>query len=274
MMDWQIELSHAVAKGFERAKLESPGISLRAYAKSVNTPASTVSEILSGKFSLAPKRASEIVDRLNLSLAEKNRLHALLNDRVEMERFAVSESNHFLLSDWAYFAVLHFVDLELNAEERRVEAISARLGLEVDRVRRVVEDLVTSEMLARDSEGNLRSLQKNWQFGDGPPSGLIREYHRQNLRCAEAALERIPAHARDFSTTVFAGNSEQIETIRSEVRKFHEKICALAEGVSPKDRVYSFSVSFFPLDLPLEESGQGEKTRGDSSAPGPQKPIS
>ena len=246
-MRWHQYLADGVRKDFERAKRENPKTSLRGYSRSIQTPVSTVSEILHGKINVGDARASEIVERLGLSANETSYLLTLIGKAPKSTRTSLDQSKFELVTDWVYLAVLHFFDLDV--EDKSAGHIAARLGVAAAKVRCVIADLVAWELLRAGEDGSLEATGMKWQTGDGPTSLAIRAHHHENLKLAARALDLVPAPQRDFSSTTMAGSLEQIELIREEIRKLHDKIEAICEGASKKDRVYKLSVGFFPVDI-------------------------
>lgn len=247
--DWKEHLTYAVSARFKRAEKINPKISLRAFSRRVGVPKSTISEIMNGKISISEKRALEIVLRLDLKPAEKNRLLVLLGQEAKVEWNPLELSNYDILTDWTYLAVLHFFDVE---GEKTPSMIAKRLGLKPTKAKAVIRDLVSKRLLTVTDSGAIVTTGKSWQTSDGPPSEVIRKHHRENLKLAKFALDRVSPEDRDFTSYTFAGNAEQIEFIREEIRELHQRIGAFAEGVSPRNRLFRISVNFFPLDRPSE----------------------
>ena len=245
-MVWQAEVKNAVRSAFNREKQRSPTLSLRSFAKIIDTPVSTVSELMNGKILLAPKRAAEVVKNLTLEQRETKRILALLDQPVEFARESLEGDKFALLTDWRYSAVLFYH--ELDTDQLSAGWIAKRLRIAETRVAEIIGELTEQGFLVRNETGKLVTTGKHFRAGDGAPSEVIRSYHAQNLACAVEAIERVPAKERDFSSSTFAGNARQMELIRTEIRRLHEKVVALSEGESPRDRLYKLNVSFFPLD--------------------------
>lgn len=245
-MPWKKKFIELVRKVYEEERQKDAGLSLRAFAKKIKTPASTISEVINGKLCLNAKRAAEVVEQLPISRNKKNHFLTLLDQPFEVQRDQLRDEDYMVLTDWRYLAILHFFDIE-NAT-KTAEAIAQRLALNLDDVHRMVQQLIDRGMLVRHESGELSSTNKNWQTSDGPSSELIQRFHKETLRCAERSLDLIPPSERDFTTTVFAGDPEQMELIKSELRRMHKRVVSIGEGAGPRNRLYSLNVSFYPLD--------------------------
>ena len=246
-IDWKNQFTSLIREVYETERQKNAVLSLRSFAKSIKTPASTVSEIINGKLCLNAKRAAQVVEQLPLSRNRKNYFLTILEQPFELERETFKDEDYLLLTDWRYLAILHFFDVE--AVVKTPEMIARRLELAVDDVKRIIDELVHKDLLVREESGELKATKKNWQNPTGKlPTEVIQSFHKENLKCAVRALETVDAKERDFSTTVFAGNSEQMELIRQELRRIHKRVVSIGEGGGTRDRLYSLSVSFFPMD--------------------------
>lgn len=190
---------------------------------------------------------------MHLDESERRLFFTLLNKDFEPSRERLSNANYEILTDWTYLAVLHF--FELDGVDTSPWTIADRLGVPESKIERVIGELLEGDLLTRTSDGQLTSTGKSWVTTDGPPRSVIRRHHQDSLGAALAALDLHPTAHRDFTTTTFAGNSSQMELIRSEIRKLHKKVEALAEGSGPRDRIFRLLVGYFPLD---QEIGEGD----------------
>lgn len=243
--EWGKQLTAAVANSFQRAKKRNTRLSLRSFATRIGVPKSTLSEIMNGKISFTRRRAIEIVQALDLPSLEKNRLLVRLGKETKVDWEDLDLSHYDLFSDWSYFAVLYFFDLD---GEKTIATAARRLGLDLVKTKAIIQVLVAKNLLKVTNEGRITPTGKSWKSTDGIPSESIKKYHLENLKVAERALKSLPIAERDFTSYVFAGNSKQVDFIREEIRKLYERVGTFAEQVSPKDRLYQVAVNFFPLD--------------------------
>lgn len=245
MKNWNQNFSEAVRADFEKAKSQNSRLSLRSYAKRIETPVSTVSYILKGDFSMTSDRAAQIVNVLAITAREKQRLLALIEKPVDHHRKSFNAQQESLITDWSYLAVLHFFDLENT--EKTPEALSARLALPLEKIHQVLNDLKKLNLIKEFESGELIGTSENWQSADEIPSETIRQHHKESLTLAIKALQK-PIDERDITSSIVTGNRTQIGQIKSEIRKFHQKIAALLEGSSPRDQIFNMTIAFFNFD--------------------------
>lgn len=243
--DWHQELSKALQQDFTEMKLRNSRCSLRSYARHIKTPVSTVSEILRGKVPVSAARAVSIVENLKARPRQKLRLLALLGSPVPVARQQLGAFQSLVLTDWVYLAVLH--SLEIKSVRRNPACLPGRLGVPAKKVDAVITGLLTAKLLRKNDAGELEPTGENWQTSDGPSSDVIKKYHRDGLRLASESLE-LPAAERDFSSCIFPISTANLPALRTEIREFQRRLCALAEGTPELNRVYRVSVQLFPLD--------------------------
>lgn len=224
-----------------------PKYSMRNFASKLGLSIAGLSLVLSRKRDLGVERAAEVLGLLNLNLDEENRLLALMKLPVKRVMTAVSDANHFILTDWIYFAVLHFFELEV--EKKDATEIAKRFALDSEKVEQAIDKLIEGGFLVRSEWGEIKKVQANWSTGDGPPSHIVRSYHLENLKVAQRALDFVEAPHRDFSAVTFCGGSKEMEAIRNEIREFHHRISAIMAGSKVRDEVYRLSVSLFPMNF-------------------------
>ena len=209
--------------------------------------AAALSRIFGDSLDISSERAASIVCSLGLSPEERDRYLAILGHSIQRETTPLSEDKNFILSDWRYFAVLHFFDLDLA--DKSASAISARLAIGLVEVEKIIEKLVQHGLLARQEDGSLIKPEVHWAAGDGPPSELIRQFHRENLKLAAKALDLLPPVQRQFSAITFCGNPSSLEWARSEIMALVKKVSAKMEGARPREEVYRMSISLFPINF-------------------------
>jgi uncharacterized protein (TIGR02147 family) len=245
-MLWQTILSDKVRESFVRAKSRNPRTSLRSFSKRIQTPVSTVSEILGGKLSIGPDRATEILKRLGVSKEEENLFLVYLKKDIPEYRHKVPESDYGLLLDWKVMAILHC--FELDPPETDAKKVSNRLGFPEEYVEKVIHRLVETAVLEVSVTGDTVKTGRKWRTTDNIPSDAIRNYHQDNLDLAKQALKEIPVGERDFTSTTFVMNESKMNEVREEIRQFHKRISALAQGSPPKTKVCRLTVALHPLE--------------------------
>lgn len=224
---------------------EGSALSMRSFAKSAGMSASAVSEIISGKRSLSPRAALQLLEVLKIDSKEKQYFSELIAKEQSGERRLLGKEAEILLSDPYFPAVLSL--FELYERALTVREIAERFGLSEDRTREIVDQLVKTGMLERNNEDSLIHKGAYWTTTDHIPSEAIRTAHLNELKIASHAIKEIGTDERDFTSITFAGNSKQLARVQKEIRRFRDRVSQIMEE-GDADQVYKLNVQLFPLD--------------------------
>lgn len=246
---WHESFRRTLKSQFELIREKNPRVSLRGFAQRVGLSPSAMSQILRGTetWALSPERAHEIIDRLGLCDSLKNSLLAQMGAAPVYSPKPLPPDLYELLQDWAYFPIwMHF---DLREAQTSLEFIAGRLGLPVERVRTIVEDLIRRGLVEREASGRYLRKPIFLETEDGTANEFGRRFHEIGLRIAESALRTVPRESRDFSSLTFVGNAAKLPQLREEIRRFEERVMALMGDGAANDHVYQFSVQMFPFDF-------------------------
>ena len=255
---WQNEFIDLLNDQFQVLRRKNPRFSVRAFAKKVGLSPGSLSDTLKKKktWQISADRACEILERIPVATARKNRLLVKMARPAIYPREVAARSAFEHLKNWAFYPILFSFDLPLPLREPKI--IAERLGIGVQRAESVIEDLVQRKFLSRSRDGRLNKTDINYADGDGPSREEIRKYHATSLKLAEQALENIPAERRDFSTLTFAGDEKRLAQLREEIRKLHENASALMDEGDHNTHVFQLSVQVFPFDRKTPTSREAE----------------
>ncbi len=244
---------------------KNPAYSLRAYARDLGVQPSKLSEVLKGVKGFSPKLAGQIADRLGLTMDErvlfvtlvaaqharskrakaeaKSKLSKLIHNDPYIEK---SVELFQLVADWYHFAIL-----ELTRTTRFQENpawIAQELGIDTETAKAALERLIEQKLLTRNAEGKLLAAQEHISIPGGISSRAIREHHSQVLERADQALESVPLELREFATMMLAIDPAKLSEAKAMLKDFRRKFAADLQKDGNKERVYCFSLQFFPLD--------------------------
>lgn len=235
--------------------------SLRAFARDLGMSSSRLSEILNSKVGLSETRASVLADRLQLNPEDKELfvdmveseharssvLRAAATERVKARYIDVpilDEEEMNLMSDWHHMALLELIGLE--KVDHTPEGYAKKLNLEIEAIH---ESFALLEKL-----GYVQKTPDRWIATDpvttttnNIPSSSIKHYHNQMLEKARSALYEQNVATRDFTSIVFAMNSEQVEHAKKRIRDFRRSLVQELESIPGKDRVFYLSMNMFSL---------------------------
>lgn len=184
----------------ELRQRRNPRYSIRAFARDLDLSPSHLSEFLSGKALLSPRKADDLSSALKLSEEQKEHWKDLIflkskgenirrqaklrvQKRLRESRSRVSLDVFKIVADWQNFALLAFFGMSPHWSIRE---LSENLRLSEDVIRQSIRSLVKLELLEKTDVG-YRPRSDSSFVGDELPSEAIRESHRQVLgKCVEA----------------------------------------------------------------------------------------
>lgn len=246
---WRKDFSKVLSDQFETLRKRNPKFSLRAFSRKTGLSIGPLSDVLKGRqtWNLTPKRAAEILSKLEIKPSIKNKLLVQMGEQPMHKKENLKASDYGILTDWTYYPILFSFDLP--ARLRHPSAIAKRLGISEEKVATVIEDLLQRKLLMASPDGTIERPEVFVSTADGTPNELIHKYHQVNLEISKRALQEQPVSKRDFTSLTFAGNESQMAFLREEIRKLYEKASSLADGGEDKDAVFRLSVQLFPMEF-------------------------
>ena len=245
-----------------RRQKRNSAYSVRAFSRDLSLRGSKLSEILKGKAGISVDRAIFIADKLQLnddlraffidlvqsehsrSPIAKKAAQQRIQDRMKIFSRLEAAEEHLLLSDWYNLAVLELMPLE---ENHSVEHFAARLGLEPELVERSIERMLKEDYIEKVGDKWVPRQTNRKTTEDTPSAATIRNFHKKVIEKALPSLETRPAQEREFSSTIFSMNSEDIEMVKERIREFRRNLAWELNQKSRKDGVYCLSMQFFEL---------------------------
>lgn len=235
--------------------------SQRGFARSLGLSPGELSEILRDKRKLGLKGALKISRAMGLNPAETKHLlflaevekskewnieTRLTTEPAPMKTGAVDNDVFHLVSEWFYFAVLNLVD---TADFRWNSIwIAKRLGITRTQAKVAMERLLRMELVKKHN-GRVVCNNDAVLSTTGVPSEAIRQYHKQILQKALAAIDFQPVQERDISGVGFACDPRDIESIRREILDFEQNLAAKYRR-GKLTEVYHIEVALFRLTEP------------------------
>lgn len=256
-MKWHAELIDIIRKDFADRKEKNPRFSLRSYAQRLGLSSGSLSDLLNEKrnWHVSRLRAAEITEKLSLSEKARNKLLLKMELQPKFQKSELTKENYDMLTDWTYYPILFSFDLPI--EHRAPEVIARKLGIPVQKVESVTEDLIQRKFLSRNQNKEvfrpdvfLTTTDSEPEVAQTPPGALVRKHHEISLDLAKRALHEQPSEVRDITSLTFAGNKQQLQALREEIRKLYEKASTVTTLDQEPDTVYRLSVQLFPVEFP------------------------
>jgi predicted transcriptional regulator len=231
---------------FKRRTKKNSRYSLRAFAKSLQMDASTLSAILNNKRKLSIKQASRILDRQNITQDKK--LHFLLSELrnfdwsdIKFKELTASQIKD--LCDWEYYTVLSLLETTVDFETS--EQIAKKINISKRRTEEVLYRLIEMGLVAYENKKFI-SKTESLSTSHDIPSDDLKRGHRQLLEKAMASLELDSVLDRDITGITMAISKDRLLEAKLLIRDFRRQLSQFLES-GTKECVYRLNIQLFPL---------------------------
>lgn len=231
-----------------RRQSRNPSYSLRALARDLAIPKTTISAVLRGQRRLSKASIERIQKRLVLEPTEIERLvregqSEWHETRSENTRRTLEDEEFRMISSWYFYAILNLARLPKN--QAKPSWIAGQLGLPLSTSKTALRLLRRLELI-RIQNGRMIRTAAPLQTRADVPSRFVRDQQRKFLELAADALDNVELFDREISTTTMAIVSERIPEAKAMITKFRRKLAAyLCENGEP-DAVYTLGTQLFP----------------------------
>ena len=239
---------------FSRRQRANPAYSLRAYAKTLGVPPTTLSQVLLGKRPLPIKSTRQVLDRIPLNARDRTLfLSSLEKKQVSLDqiqiptqdsRFILDEVHYQIISEWEHYAVLMLFDCKDFCSE--IEYLSDRLGISIYRAETVVDNLIVAGLMTREIDGRWKRTHSSFRSTEDISSQALKLSHRESLEKAKKMIDETSIDYRDFSTLAVAIDLNKIPEAKAIIREFRQKMAKLmSEG--ERTEVYELAIQLYPI---------------------------
>lgn len=238
----------------------NPRYSLRAFAKTLDVPVSSLSRAISGQRSLSVPSANRIATKLRLSPREsalfigslsgqskksKNSAPETSNASATDDVYEVGERTFRIIADWYHFAILEMTFLKkFNSDSK---AIAASLGISPVEATMAITRLKDAGLLEKGTQG-LRKTQKTiWvKKQNNQTSDALIEHQKQCLTRAIDAVTTIPFSERASSTMTMPIDPKKIPLAQRMIEEFAIDLCQTLSSGDMSD-VFQLTINFHSL---------------------------
>lgn len=102
-------------------------------------------------------------------------------------------------------------------------------------------------LVKKDSNGAWKPTDVVVTFGEGWKSVVVREFQRNSIELAQAAIERFPVAERDISMVTISVGPDSFQELKEKLTLFRREALALARSEKHPDRVCHLNLSLFPV---------------------------
>lgn len=232
---------------YEQRRRRNPLYSMRAFARDLGMPRTTVIDVLAGSRKLSKMNVEKVAMRLKL---EKQELAQLENERrrtwpqlrSELNRKTLADVDFSQICSWHYYAILNLSRLADNLASSTW--IADRLGIskaEAMRSLKTLKRLHMIEVIGR----KMKRISSPLQTTQDVPSRFVRDLHRQFLDLAEQSIDNVDLSLRDLATVTVAIDRQKLPQVKKLLLELRRKVVSFLESDTP-DCVYILGTTLFP----------------------------
>jgi uncharacterized protein (TIGR02147 family) len=240
-------------KELYRRQKKNESYSVRAYARDLGVPQSSLARILAQERPISRKFIDKVADKLNLNrvtifsyLNKKNSKNKLKYAEIELDKFAI-------VADWYHDAILELIaTVNFKGE---IKWIAKRLELPVKTIRDAVRRLQQVGLLSIDENKNWLDVQgSNEIFPEVREISPLKMYQKQVLENSIKILNSRKVTERNHTSLTFSASKKNFTEATELITKFRRDLEHLMQSTDDaRDEVYQLHVGFFPLTKSKQE---------------------
>ncbi|MEZ4871358.1 MAG: TIGR02147 family protein [Bdellovibrionales bacterium] len=221
------------------------GYSLRAFAEHLDVPASSLSQILSGKRKLTDKSCLKMADSPGLSPKQTQKMMGLKLSSTVEHRKQISEDSFNVISDWHHYAILELMHVKNFRPD--MNWIARVLNIPASEVRAAVERLERLKFITVYEDHWVDVLGEADNMGLQTTNGAYRKMQRQVLEKAIDALENTPYEERIQFSRTLEGSPEKIKLAKKRIQEVLDELGLLMKKPGNNEEVYHLGISLYPV---------------------------
>jgi uncharacterized protein (TIGR02147 family) len=236
--------------------------SLRSFAKQMDIPASTMSELLSHKKQMTMALVTKVSDGLKMTEHESAYLKLLVQienesnetKKLEFKKRAEQYSSlskvqsldmdlFRLIADWYCVVVLEALELSNLNEKQLIK----QLGISRLEYKLAIERLEKLELVEKNSQGSYQKTKADVLAGSHIPNSALRKFHQQMLQKAISAVDEQTLKEKVIGSETLAISKSQVMEAEKIIEECFQCINLLSKKTRSKEAVYHLGIQFFKL---------------------------
>jgi uncharacterized protein (TIGR02147 family) len=234
--------------------------SLRAFARSLSVPISSLSEIMSEKRPISKKIRDQIGLSMSLPLEEVRKFKVkehgnklkITEESEEGDYQQLALDSFYIISDGSHYAILQLI--RTKGFKKDAGWIAKRLGIKVMQAKLALLRLKRVGIIEEQEDGTLIDVTNGstTHLKNNFTNEELRSFQIKALEKAITSLKSVPIKYRDNTSMTLAISKEALPLAKAEITKFRRKLTKLLENYAEPDEVYQLAISFTPLTEILE----------------------
>jgi uncharacterized protein (TIGR02147 family) len=176
--------------------------------------------------------------------------HALAKSRNASAPRLLTDIHREILSDWHHLAIRSLI--ELTPDPGNWDALGKRLHPPRSEavVRKSVKLLENGGLVAKRADGFWHATEKAIATPPEVANPAVRQFHRECLELASAALGGVASDARNVTGLTIGISPRTYRLVCDRLTELREEVARLSDADDEADRVYQLTLALFPLSNP------------------------
>ena len=251
---------------FNIRKTSNPIYSLRAFARDLDLHPSTLSKIFKGTRSLPFSVIESVAARLELNQSDREVFFtSVLQTRgyggrkktvwpTPPVKILKNDLHFSIISEWEHYAILNL--LKLKDFRSDYSWMSDRLGITLPRCKKVMETLISADLIKRNIQGNFVRNYPKVESTDEISAMALKVAHQNDLKIAATKIWNTPLALRDFYSLTLPINVKNLKKAKLLTRNYIKEMEALLE-TGELTEVYNLAIQLFPLTTTFRKKLRG-----------------
>jgi uncharacterized protein (TIGR02147 family) len=247
-------IDHIQNTFYERCRANEQ-YSLRAYARSLNVPVSSLSEIMNKKRPLSKNLSDKIGRALNMTTEQIDAFDAHENgnskkaaqDKIDADYRQIAIDTFYIISEWYHYGILQLMRTKTFKNEPKW--IAKRLSIEPRQAKMAIERLTRVGIIEIKKDGTLTdvTMGKTSHLKFDFTNEQLKSFQVKALEKAIASIKTDPIQLRDNTTMTMAICKKALPFAKEEIKKFRRQLTKKLEEFDGADEVYQLSIGLNPL---------------------------
>ncbi len=245
-------------------KLKNQGYSLRAMARDLEVPASSLSTVINTPVHFNAESIERISQNLqkpvavsqffmHLAMAEIHAPGDIYNlDYLKAKElrlkylYTPSDAPHRMVDGWSLATFSLTLLLKIEGELKTNEALCQRLNVSMDTLKHMINELQSLGWLEPSAQGPKSSI-RYLELGNQGNAYEIRSIHKKTLQQADWSLEHLPIEKRFYYNSYFTMSPDRLAVVSDKMRSFALSTGEAEEPTAPGHEIYVLGTFLIPL---------------------------
>jgi uncharacterized protein (TIGR02147 family) len=262
-----------LADYYNQAKTEDKKFSFRFFSRIAGFKSPNFLQlVMKGKSNVSPESCERIAKALKLNKEEslffKNLVlfnqaktseekqrysEEMMRSRTYQKIHPLSEAQFRYCGMWYFSVVRGLVGLPGFKEDPEWIAQHVSPSITPSEAREAVKELLMLGLLRRDPQGRLEQSNANIATINALVSSSMAHFHREMMKRASEAIDRVPREKRDLAAMTVGVSPETVNKIKELAEKFRGDIVAMVARDTSPTVLYQLNFYLFPVTEAIEE---------------------